>query len=351
MKFTPILYLFALILTPLANSAIEIENECVYKLECSSDSVTLNKLTDEELEYLIKGYEIIKKEKLTLEDYTYLHPRTRDFLISSAQLYDIELNALMIAQNEKLSIDTLMFYTEVSLHRLKYSFANDDTLKEQIQTFQADIGQAATGVITFGQFVRATEWAEITTPNKIYMRGTGEASEIATNYVYATGSWDILNENEAFPINSSDISCDKSNLRCIEEYKNYLTHEIKFGLMLPIESYILNEGTTFYDVISWTDEEILAKPNGVNNCRSVLLNINYITGKVQQIVNNNSGDCDLPKLKAPRVSELVDSNEFQSQYWLKLKNNVHCIKSKAYISKMQSFRAAMGGEKIKCETF
>ena len=347
MKLFLSLSLLILALIPLAHGSIQITNECVYKLKCTTEEV--EDLTIEELTYMINSYEIVEKEKLTLEDYTYLHPRTRNWKISSAQLYDIELNALMIAQNEKLPIDTLMFTVEVALHKLKYSFANNDTLKEQIKAFQADIGQATTGVITFGQYVRVNELAEVTSPNTFYIRGTGQASEILTDYVTATGSWDILGEDEAFPINSSYIMCDKTNLECREEYKQFRTHEEKFGLKLPSQSYYFDDGTTYYDVVSWTDEVIIAKPNTPNQCRSVILNINYVTGKVQQIVNNKDAECALPKLQAPRISELVDSVDFQSQYWRKLKNTVQCIKAKSYIAKMQETMKSMGESAIKCQ--
>jgi hypothetical protein len=348
LKLAFLLYIFTWLAALPAEASIKIENECVYKLECKKD---INKLTMEELDYLIKAYEIVPKERLTLEEYAYLHPRTRDWKIDGKQLFDIDFKALMKFQNEQFSIGAFMSVLEVALHELKYNFANNNTLEEQIKAFQVDSGQLATGAVTLGQYSRITELAEITNPSKLHFRGDGkaEASELFHNIVLVEGSWDIIGEKEAFPINSIDIYCEKDRLQCTEDYKNFRTHQEKFGLILPMRNYYLDEGTIYYDVISWTDEVIVAKPRLKNDCRSVILNINYITGKVQQIVNSKSGECSLPKLDGPRISELVDSFKFHSQYWRTLENNILCTKARSYISIMQNLRAENKGSELICK--
>lgn len=346
LKLTTPLYALILTLSPLAHSLVQIENECFYKLDCGID--TLNELTDEELTYIVKASDIVAKDRLTLEEYIYLHPLTREWKISMAQLFDIEYKAYRAAKNEKLSIAAFMFDIEAALHELKYDFANKHTLEEQIKAYQADTDQAVTGVITFGQYHRATELAKITTPNTIHLSGSGQARD-DDDYVRASGSWDTLGENEVFPINRSYIECEKSTLKCTEKHKRFETHEEKFGLTLPLRTYFLYEGVDFYNVISWDNEVIIAKPITNSTCHSVILNINYVTGKVQKVANNKTRKCLLPKLEAPRISELVRSTEFHLKYWRKLRNNILCTKAKSYISKIQELRAASNETRLECK--
>ena len=321
--------------------------ECVHRMNCDD----IKSLTDKELDYVITALPIIEKEKVTFEDLQKLTVQTRNYVISQSQMSDINLNRLIsLPEFEEGGMDEelINFMVNRGLHRLFYNFNNDLSLPQQIKEFQQDNGFKVTGILTWGQFGVLNEISNINEPTRIYLDGTAEVYSISeNNYIFVSGTWDIIGEDEAFPINKSVITCDKSTNKCIDEYERMLTHKTIRGIKVPNSVYVSDSGKDEYEIVLWDDQEIIAKQSGSQNgCRSVKLNINHKTSDVQQVTTQNEDNCpmDIPRLESARVAKLISSMGFQSKYWRKLENNVKCFYSKKHIKYLNTTSQKVTGK-------
>jgi hypothetical protein len=340
------LILILILITFNANSSTH--RQCVILLNCSE--AQLGELSSDELNYLELSLEISAKKKVTLSDLKQLNKRTLDVILKEDQISDIPIHE--IAEYISLPIDVADMMIKINLHRLYYNFDNSLLINEQIKNYQRDHNFPDDGNLTYKQFTLLAGLAEINEPSELYILGSKISSSSSDgDLIEIDGTWDILGEEEAFPINKSKLICSKKSMVCSDEYQRFVTHEVKFNKKLPISSYYTDSGTDYYSIISWDEEEIIAKLNADNACRSVVLTLNYKTDEVQQITTNKEQDCplDFPRLESARVTRLVESFGFQYDYWRRLKRSVSCLKSSAFTKYKNEMAKSLSGNVNPCE--
>ena len=134
----------------------------------------------------------------------------------------------------------------------------------------------------------------------------------------ARGTWEIVGEQIADPINTVQIQCVKSTRTCEE----YVASIASVG-----ESHYLHLEPSSYQVLRWSSNEILAENDAETSCRHVLLRLNQSTNEVTQTITSNSqkgcetlGGESLPTLESPRVVRMVDGVKAAIPYYEKRRN-------------------------------
>src|SRR3990167_9923001 len=210
---------------------------------------------------------------------------------------------------------------ELALNYLKFYYQNptgieNSHLTDAIKKFQMSIGKPGTGVLTAGEFSILMNNKDLVMPDGIDLPGfTGAPSVYRSGgYVSAEGTWIIVGENIAYPIQISKIRCIKDEKTCIEANAYIAT----FG----DNSRMLNVELEDYYITKWDDEEVTADTSG--GCRVATLIINTKQKEVSSITRNyNESECEIipgksiPKLEKPRVSRLVGGYDVSKEYNLK----------------------------------
>lgn len=210
---------------------------------------------------------------------------------------------------------------EIALNNLKFYYQNptgieNNNLTEAIKKFQASLGKPPTGILSTGEFSILMGNQDLVIPQKITLPGFSEKPSVYRGYGYvsAEGTWTIIDENIAYPIQISKIRCIKAEKVCIEANSYVATfNDNSKMLYVEIEDYYITK---------WNDEEVTADTSG--GCRVATLIINTKEKEVTSITRNyNESACEItpgksfPKLDKPRISRLVGGYEISRDYDLK----------------------------------
>jgi len=123
----------------------------------------------------------------------------------------------------------------------------------------------------------------------------------------------------AHPINHSSIVCYKNRSICQVHTVNIRIPSLKES----VESYSFDSFIEYFDVISWTNAEVVAQ--GSTECRAFILTLNILNNEVFQITRNKTekgcefGAAKFPLLKKPRISRLKPGYKLSFEYWKKRK--------------------------------
>jgi hypothetical protein len=191
-----------------------------------------------------------------------------------------------------------------------------------VRAFQDDLGQDATGELTFGQ------WQTL---NRRFLRRRDipiHANGFGTVYIYedyagAEGTWMIEGDQIANPVNTSKIECDRAARTC-----TVIQADVSVpGLDDDDDSYWIGLTTVPYEVISWSEDEIIARGLGGlagTRCRTTLLTLSAKSNEVYEITRNaNEEGCQLgdvlslPPLEAPQIARLVNGFDATREFWRK----------------------------------
>ena len=240
------------------------------------------------------------------------------------------------------SVDEL---TRLGLYQLMYAYPSAPALTDQIKAWQADNGLPVTGALTVGQYVTLTK-RTVTLPQKVYANESPDIYTGRGGFVAVSGTWRIVGDRIAAPVNVSDIRCRKSDSMCTEfTAELLLTHEGSGDERRPAEkSYLLHTDVAYWDVVSWTDTEVIAVANG--DCRSTVLSLNIASNEVSQTTRNNSAEgCDgIGRLEAPRVSVLGPSWDLMHEYWSEIDTLARAQWSTAFKTRLDAMRGESLGE-------
>ncbi len=188
--------------------------------------------------------------------------------------------------------------------------------------FQQDLGHPETGEITIGEFSELSDRASAIGQQHIVVggpRGRWNGSFWVglehQGVLNAEGTWVSPGGALAWPVNITSIRCDRVQGVC--------TETIAFVNLpapaKPGDGALVLE-MNFFDVLSWTENEVIAKSNFFDECRiRALLTINKGRGEVTMAVTpaSNGSGCWLvdmfPDLEAQIIVSLTDGRDATKQ--------------------------------------
>lgn len=195
---------------------------------------------------------------------------------------------------------------QASLNILMYPGIGD--YEAALKSFQQDMGDKPTGVLTVWQIHNLEKRAELQKLSKVGFPDQF-SNYITDDFASASGLVTIIDDRIAFPINHVEIDCEKRSKYCKMD---------QIVLKLPdakswAQNYqIIKFNTTHYEVTRWEKNQIDAvAANSGNNCRTVSLNLNFETKEFFEITRNGAKECKvlgetLPRLVKPRISQIID---------------------------------------------
>lgn len=194
--------------------------------------------------------------------------------------------------------------------------------EKAIKSFQIDMGDKPTGVLSVWQIVKLQERAET---QKLGTVGFPEdfSSFITKDSAQIRGTATILDEKILYPINHVTVSCYRERQYC--EAKQLI-------LKLPDDNswaqmyHFMDRGTDIYKITRWEGDEIDAVNN--DGCRTVSLNYNFKTKEFFETIRNTDKECDilgepLPKLSKPRISQIVDGQNIIKAEFSKIRERAY----------------------------
>jgi len=189
--------------------------------------------------------------------------------------------------------------------------------EEGIEQFQQDSGFAVTGRLTLREIEELTRRYTRVHDTRVHpLGGFGDELFIyrGADFVSAEGTWILEGDEIAFPINTSQINCSLADNECLV---------IQANIWIPSlgeadDSYSLDLSSNTYTIVSWTDNEVVARSRSA--CRTMILTINSAAREVYEITRNNSdaescGTFDTPWLEAPRIATLVPGWQRADEWW------------------------------------
>ena len=195
--------------------------------------------------------------------------------------------------------------------------ADEKTVEEAVRDFQGDLSQEQTGELTLGQLTELGKRFNRRRDTSVYVYDDVFVFRLE-GFIQANGTWIIEGEQIAYPINTSKIVCWRDRMNCQVIQANVRVPNVDSD----DTSYSLSLDTIDYEIISWGQDEVLARNSGMSNCRTNLLTINTNTNEVFEVTrNNNSEGCKLgdmtisPPLEQPRIARLVDGFDATNAYW------------------------------------
>ena len=194
---------------------------------------------------------------------------------------------------------------------------SEDEIRKAVTAFQRDIGADMTGELTMGQFEELNRRFARKHETPVYIALNADVY-MYDDWVIASGTWVIENDQIANPVNTAEVKCYKDEGTC---------ELIQASLEVPSldsgdNTYYLNLDTDTYKVISWSDNEVISRPFRTNECRSSILTINTLSKEVYEVTRNNNqeackiGDLmEFPPLDEPRILRLVDGWDPTYAFW------------------------------------
>ncbi len=188
-----------------------------------------------------------------------------------------------------------------------------------VKSFQKDLGDEPTGVLTVWQIHNLQERAEMQKlgqlifPDQWFSWKTDDFASIQGTVI-------LLDECIAWPINHVEINCYKQSLRCEWD---------QISLLVPDQDswsqsyHVMKNPTDFFSITRWTEDEIEAVPNAQTStaCRMRSLILNFKTEEFYEITRNAGGDCEawaLEPLTKPRIAQVVDGEEIIEEEFSKV---------------------------------
>ena len=207
------------------------------------------------------------------------------------------------------------FLYEVDLSRIELP-QNDPNFRHQIELFEKQAGLTPDGMLTMKEFSVLTSVSEKIGESPVYFISSAEISTFG-NLVLVSGTWVIEGDQIAYPINKTDIICDKLSSDCELTNISVTVSEIAESG----NSHNIGVDKDHYEIISWTDDSIIALDRG--RCRTTTLTLNINANEVFETTSNlNKEGCEilpgiltLPALEKPRIARLMPSWEITYQFW------------------------------------
>ena len=198
----------------------------------------------------------------------------------------------------------------ISLNILMYPAVSD--FEGSVKAFQRDIGEKSTGELTMAQLNKLNDRASGYVMNFIHISFPHPYSnKILNNSAFVEGTVVMYDDKIAWPINYETIECNKHTMLCSVD-------SVSLGSLLSRESSHLDiiRMDDFYKIVEWEGDRIEATSVGL--CRISSLKLNFKT-KEFFTITTDTGTCpEVPKLKKPRICEIVNGKEIISKELAKI---------------------------------
>ena len=239
------------------------------------------------------------------------------FVLMSSAALEAGSDTAKAASDRDEALTAVVLMTKYLLHQLFYevSFdtnlhpADDPRFYNALVMFEQNAGLSVDGTFSFAEFGRLSYLAGLETEQRItlpfkFVRGNG------STYVTATGTWVLQGEQIAYPLNTSEITCRRSDGLCVDFHVDvHMPTSASPGLpqIMPIIDY--------YDITNWTPTEVRAVSR--MGCRQNVLTINISTETVHTVNTDLTEDgCPVVgRLEKPRLATLEDGFQTARAYF------------------------------------
>jgi hypothetical protein len=201
----------------------------------------------------------------------------------------------------------------MDLNVLMYSGVHD--YPTAVKAFQADLGDAPTGVLTVWQIHQLEQRSEMQKLSRVLFPDNFISFKQA-GYATVEGTLMIIDDRIAWPINHVKVRCYKDEGYCqLNEMDlavpNKDSWTQKYQVMIAAPEY--------FNISRWTQDSIDAVPRETeSDCRTTALNLNFKTKEFYYITRNGGGKCEFmgttfEKLSKPRIAQIVKGGDIMSK--------------------------------------
>lgn len=231
----------------------------------------------------------------------------------------------------------LMF--AMQLNTLMYVGVND--YKNAVKSFQKDLGDKATGVLTVWQIHNLEKRSALQKLSRVSFPSDYYSNK---NDTYATveGTMMIHDERIAWPVNHVQLECYKADKYC-KLNQLYLVFPSDDSWLQTFN--VMQDTPEYYDITNWSDDIVDAVPSDPGSgCRVTAFNLNFKTKEFYQITRNGTGECEamgvtFPKLEKPRISQIVDGEDIINKEFGELQKKAFSFLSRDFREKVKKLEA------------
>lgn len=119
----------------------------------------------------------------------------------------------------------------------------------------------------------------------------GKMSSYSKDYVKVSGTWVIEGDKQAYPLQTTEISCERELKRCTSATGNVMGGDI------------LNVFIDFYDIVSWEQSRVVFTDDNPN-CVQYIYTIDFVSKSVNGVRQKRKAGPNLPEECAGLNQEL-----------------------------------------------
>lgn len=190
-----------------------------------------------------------------------------------------------------------------------------------VRQFQRDLGEKQDGELTVWQISTLERRAQIQKLSSVLVTKRF-SSYITSTSASIKGTFIIVDDKIAWPINLTTVSCSKSEGYCtVDQTYIDVPDENSFS-----QNYALSQAIPeYYRITNWTKDTIDAAPDAdPDACRVTTMNLNFATKEFYQITRNATRECStvlgvqFPRLDRPRIAQIVDGDKLITEEFAKI---------------------------------
>lgn len=233
----------------------------------------------------------------------------------------------------------------MELNRLMYPGIHD--YKAAVKAFQADLGDAPTGILTVWQIHKLEQRAGMQRLSQLLFPDQFSSNKSDT-YASIEGTLTIIDERIARPINHVKLNCYKQDNYCeLEQLEVSVPNDNSWS-----QNYgIMKSSPEFFQISRWDQYSIDAVPRETTSgCRTTSINLNFKTKEFYYITRNAGGDCkilgkvSLDKLTKPRIAQIVDGRKIIQEEFAKVEKAAYEVLASDFRKKVDRLNAEEKGK-------
>lgn len=189
------------------------------------------------------------------------------------------------------------------------------------------------GIMSLNEFSILNNAKNLKNETKLFISSQAKAIRLNSGRYSIEGTFEIIGENIAYPINKSSFTFDKKTMLCTQEIIRFHTPKINENF----DSIMFHEHTEYHNIISWHENIITAQSKDENRLVTITLKINKneLT-EITEDLNEHGAKINgttLPRLKEPRISRLINSHVATKKHYDKKNEYVRRFINKAVLDK------------------
>lgn len=227
----------------------------------------------------------------------------------------------------------------MQLNTLMYAGVSD--YEGAVKSFQKDLGDKATGVLTVWQIYNLEKRSDFQKLSRVSFP-SDYSSRKTDSYATVSGTMMIHDERIAWPVNHVQLKCYKADKYC-KLNQLYLVFPEDDSWSHTFN--VMQDTPQYYDITNWSDDIVDAVPSDPGSgCRVTGFNLNFKTKEFYQITRNGTGECEtmgvtFPKLEKPRIAQIVDGKEIINKEFGNLSQKAFSFLSSAFREKVKKLEA------------